>query len=124
MDLVGVHGNDDLVAAARLGGGSHTSHQVLALVGQVQIDFGAHQLGNFHFSIDVAVRMLGQELLVVLDVLGTDADLQGLANVGVQLAVGSKGACMLSTGTPASMVSILRLPRANHSLLSLVSGVR
>lgn len=31
--------------------------------------------------------MLVQELLVVLDVLGTDADLQGLADVSVQLAV-------------------------------------
>ncbi len=88
MNLVGIHGNHDLVAAARLGGGSHTSHQVLALVGQVQVDLSAHQLGDFDLSGDVAVGMLLEEFLVVLDVLRTDADLQGLANVSVQLAVG------------------------------------
>ena len=74
VNLVGIHGNHDLVAAARLGGGSHTSHQVLALVGQVQVDLSAHQLGDFDLSGDVAVGMLLEEFLVVLDVLRTDAD--------------------------------------------------
>ena len=87
MNLVGIHRNNDLVATAGLGGRRNTSHQVLALVGQVQVDLGAHQLGNFHFRIDVAVGMLGQEFLVILDVLRTDTDLEGLADVSVQLAV-------------------------------------
>lgn len=67
--------------------GATRAHQVLALVGQVQIDLSAHQLGNLNLSAQVAVGMLFQELLVVLNVLGTDADLQGLADVSVQLAV-------------------------------------
>ena len=81
-----IHSHGDLVAAAGLGGRGNASHQVLALVGQVQIDLSAHQLGNLNLSAQVAVGMLFQELLVVLDVLGTDADLQGLADVTACLA--------------------------------------
>ena len=88
MDLVGIHSNHDLVTTAGLGGGSNTSHQVLALIGQVQVDLSAHQLGDFDLGVQVAGGVLLKELLVVLDVLGTDADLQGLADVSVQLAVG------------------------------------
>ena len=37
-----IHSHGDLVAAAGLGGRGNASHQVLALVGQVQIDLSAH----------------------------------------------------------------------------------
>ena len=47
-----IHSHGDLVAAAGLGGRGNASHQVLALVGQVQIDLSAHQLRNFNLSID------------------------------------------------------------------------
>ena len=87
MDLVGIHSNHDLVTTAGLGGGSNTSHQVLALIGQVQVDLSAHQLGDFDLGVQVAGGVLLKELLVVLDVLRTDADLQGLADVSVQFAV-------------------------------------
>ena len=38
-----IHSHGDLVAAAGLGGRGNASHQVLALVGQVQIDLSAHR---------------------------------------------------------------------------------
>ena len=87
MYLVLVHCNHNLFAAAALGGGGNASHQVLTLIGHVQVDLGAHQLGNLNLGADMAVGMLFKEFLVVLDVLRTDADLQALADVSVQLAV-------------------------------------
>ena len=38
--------------------GSNTSHQVLALIGQVQVDLSAHQLGDFDLGVQVAGGVL------------------------------------------------------------------
>ena len=83
-----VKGNADGVSVAGLGGGSHTSGHLVALVLQVQVDLGAHHLGHFDLSLQLAVGVLCHELGLVVDILGTDAHLDLLANVSIQLAVG------------------------------------
>src|SRR5699024_8549309 len=83
--LVGVEGNLHGGAVAGLGGGSHAGGHLVALVVQVQVDLGAHQLRNFHGGGQGAVLVSSQEVGIVLDVLGTDAGLHSLANVLVQL---------------------------------------
>ena len=77
MDLVGIHSDSDL-SRGETWRWEQREPSGSGLVGQVQIDLSAHQLGNLNLSAQVAVGMLFQELLVVLDVLGTDADLRVL----------------------------------------------
>ena len=83
-----VKGNADGVSVAGLGGGSHTSGHLVALVLQVQVDLGAHHLRDIDLSIQLAVGVLCHKLGLVVDILGTDAHLDLLANVSIQLAVG------------------------------------
>ena len=70
-----------------LEGGSHTSGHLVALVLQIQVDLSAHHLRDIDLSIQLAVGVLCHELGLVVDVLGTDAHLDLLADVSIQLAV-------------------------------------
>ena len=87
VDLVGIEGNADGVSVAGLGGGSDAGGHLVALVLQVQVDLSAHHLRDIDLSIQLAVGVLCHELGLIVDVLGTDAHLDLLADVGIQLAV-------------------------------------
>ena len=51
-----------------LGGGSHTSGHLVALVLQVQVDLGAHHLRHFDLSLQLAVGVLCHERGLVVDI--------------------------------------------------------
>ena len=77
----------DGVSVASLGSGSDTGGHLVALVLQVQVDLSAHHLRDIDLSIQLAVGVLCHKLGLIVDVLGTDAHLDLLADVGIQLAV-------------------------------------
>src|SRR5699024_9711051 len=88
VDLVLVECDADGIAVTGLGGGRDAGGHLVALVVQVQVDLGAHHFGNLNLSVQLAVGVLCHELGLVVDVLGTDAHLDLLADISVQLAVG------------------------------------
>ena len=73
----------------RTGGpcGSDAGGHLVALVLQVQVDLSAHHLRDIDLSIQLAVGVLCHKLGLVVDILGTNAHLDLLADVGIQLAV-------------------------------------
>ena len=81
MHLVQVESNLGLIAGLGGGGRLHAGGDSVALAVQVQISLSAHQFGNFHLAGDVSAANLLDELGLVVNVLGTDAEHNILADV-------------------------------------------
>ena len=84
---MGIECNADGVSVASLGGGSNTSGHLVALVTPGTGRSQRPSFRNIDLSIQLAVGVLCHKLGLVVDILRTDAHLDLLANVSIQLAV-------------------------------------
>ena len=136
MHLVQVESNLGLIAGLGGGGRLHAGGDSVALAVQVQISLSAHQFGNFHLAGDVSAANLLDELGLVVNVLGTDAEHNILAHVIGQVgnsAVGlllghSDGAGAEGEGVIVAVLAQLgidevHLGRAHEAGHELVDGV-
>ena len=74
MHLVHVESDRDLVTGLSGGSRLNTSGKSIAFAVEVQIGLCAHQLGNFNVSRSSGLRMLLDELRLVVYVFRTDAE--------------------------------------------------
>ena len=85
MNTICLEGNFDLVAHLCSGGRIHASSKLLAADDQEQVGLGAQRLNGINGSGELVLRIVGQVQLLVMDVLGTDAHNNFLANVSKNL---------------------------------------